>query len=76
VVPMLVDGAFECWPRNKKLPRPGKIVVAAAKPILPEELAQLSPAELSLRIRQALIDLQKQIGSPHAEASAERLASQ
>lgn len=75
VVPVLVDGAFEAWPRDKKLPRPGKVTVIAGKPIPPEELSKLSPAELSLRIRQALVELQKEIHSPHAEASAKRLAA-
>ncbi len=72
VVPVVIDGAFECWPRNKKLPHPGRIRILAGKPIPPEELAELSPADLALRIRQAMIELQKQLHSPHAEASAKR----
>ena len=76
VVPVLIDGAFEAWPRGQKLPHPGKVTVTAGKPIMPDELAKLSPADLSLRIRQALVDLQKQIGSPHAEASAARLSAE
>lgn len=70
VVPILIDGAFEAWPRSQKLPHPGKITVTAGKPILPEELAKLSSAELSLRIREALVDLQKN-GGQRAEYRSE-----
>jgi 1-acyl-sn-glycerol-3-phosphate acyltransferase len=27
VVPAVIDGAFECWPRHKKIFSPGRIVV-------------------------------------------------
>lgn len=76
IVPVLIEGAFEAWPRNQKIPGMGKVVVTAGKQILPEELANLSSEELAVRIRRALVDLQKQIGSPHAEASAKRLAEE
>ena len=32
-VPVLIDGAFETWPRTQMLPRPGNIVVRYAPPI-------------------------------------------
>ncbi len=33
VVPVAVDGTFECWPRHQKMFRPGRIRVKYGKPI-------------------------------------------
>ena len=33
VVPVTIDGAFECWPRHRKLFRPGKIRVMYGRPM-------------------------------------------
>ncbi|MBC7782361.1 MAG: 1-acyl-sn-glycerol-3-phosphate acyltransferase [Burkholderiales bacterium] len=33
VVPMAIAGAYEAWPRHRKLPRPGKIRIIYGKPI-------------------------------------------
>src|SRR4030042_467716 len=33
VVPVLIDGAFECWPRHRKFPKPGsKISITYCQP--------------------------------------------
>lgn len=37
IVPVLIDGAFEAWPRHRKLPGLGRITVAYGEPIYPEE---------------------------------------
>lgn len=33
VVPMVIDGAFECWPRTAKYPKPGRVGVLYGQPI-------------------------------------------
>ena len=33
VVPVVIEGAYECWPRHRKLPRPGKVTVVFGKPL-------------------------------------------
>jgi 1-acyl-sn-glycerol-3-phosphate acyltransferase len=76
VIPVLIDGAFEAWPRTKKLPRPHAIKVIYGSPITPEEIAGLSAGELAVRIRRELVALQAKVGSVHAEASARRLATE
>ncbi|MEE8384728.1 MAG: lysophospholipid acyltransferase family protein [Dehalococcoidia bacterium] len=38
IVPTVIDGAFEAWPRTKLLPRPGHIHVTYAEPIIPQEV--------------------------------------
>ncbi|OHB65048.1 MAG: hypothetical protein A2Y77_10275 [Planctomycetes bacterium RBG_13_62_9] len=39
VIPVLVDGGFECWPRHRKLPAPGNITVWFGE-ILPADRVQ------------------------------------
>lgn len=48
VLPAAVAGAFECWPRTRKLPRAGRAAVAYGRPIEP---AGMSPEELTARLR-------------------------
>jgi len=38
VVPVSIDGAFEAWPRDRRLPRFRRIRVSYGKPITPEDL--------------------------------------
>ena len=37
VVPTVIDGAFEAWPRSRLLPRPKQIAVIFGKPLLPAD---------------------------------------
>lgn len=41
VVPVVIDGAFECWPRTRKFPKLGKIRVVYGEPITPDQIAGL-----------------------------------
>ncbi len=72
VVPIVIDGAFEAWPRDRKFFRHSSIRVRYGKPIAYEELANLSADEISVRIRRELVELQKKLNSPHAAASEAR----
>jgi len=48
VVPVLVDGAFECWPRHKKLFSPGaRITICYGKPITAQQVKEMSDRELA-----------------------------
>ena len=73
VIPVVIDGAFEVWPRTRKFPRFGKIRVRYGEPIPYTELEKLSADQIALRIRQEMIKLQKRLGSAHAGASQKRL---
>jgi 1-acyl-sn-glycerol-3-phosphate acyltransferase len=33
VVPAAIEGTFECWPRQKKLPRPGRVRLVVGEPM-------------------------------------------
>ncbi len=47
VVPAVIDGAFECWPRHKKIFSPGRIVVCYGKAISAEQVKSMSDRELA-----------------------------
>lgn len=55
IVPTIILGAFECWPRNAKRPRPGRIMVSYGEPLTVEQMAAMSDeaivAELAERMR-------------------------
>lgn len=44
--PIAIAGAFEAWPRSRKLPRPAIIHVAFGEPITPAQIASWSEREL------------------------------
>ena len=37
LLPVCIEGAFECWPRTRLLPRPARVAVAFGEPIEPNE---------------------------------------
>ena len=60
-IPVLIDGAFEAWPRQQALPRPGSIVVRYAPPIPQHEVRKLEPAVLLECLRKVLIEMQTEV---------------
>jgi 1-acyl-sn-glycerol-3-phosphate acyltransferase len=61
VVPMVIDGAFEAWPRTHRLPRPHPIRVAYGQPVPLEEVAQGDPEVVMAAIRCQMLDLQAEL---------------
>ncbi|MCD4825501.1 MAG: 1-acyl-sn-glycerol-3-phosphate acyltransferase [Phycisphaerae bacterium] len=70
-VPVLIDGAYEAWPRSRPLPGAGDIIVQYGKPIHQSEARKLKPAEFAEHVRQKIIDIQtevrQRIGRPTLE---------
>ncbi len=60
-VPVVLDGAFEAWPRWQTLPSPGNVIVQYGPPIHRDDIAGLTNEELMARIRRAMIDMQAQM---------------
>jgi len=76
ILPTIIDGAFEAWPRDKKVPRVmggSTIRIYYGTPIPATEWKALSSEELARRIRWELVKLQYEIGSVHAERSRLRV---
>ena len=46
IVPVAIVGAFECWPRTRRFPRPGRIRLEFGRVIPAAEVAALSEREL------------------------------
>jgi 1-acyl-sn-glycerol-3-phosphate acyltransferase len=67
-VPVVIDGAFEAWPRTQLLPGPGNVVVRYAPPIPQAETRKMSAADLVAMLRRTIIDLQadtrRRVGRP------------
>jgi len=67
-VPMVIDGAFEAWPRSRPLPGFGRIYVRYGKPITPEQAQSMTRQqfvdEINRRLRTMQNDLRRQYGKP------------
>lgn len=63
ILPVAIAGAFEAWPRSRKLPSLGTIHVLYGKPISPQEIAGRDErellAEVERRVRQCHAILRK-----------------
>lgn len=53
IVPVRIEGAYEAWPRTKKLPRRHKVTVTYLPPIMPT--AEESYDQLAERVRRAIV---------------------
>jgi 1-acyl-sn-glycerol-3-phosphate acyltransferase len=73
VVPVVIDGAFDAWPRKARFPRPRRVRIAYGKPITPAEWKPLAPEDFAWHVRRVFVQLQEELGSPHAPASRQRL---
>jgi len=59
VVPVLIDGAFECWPRHKKIFSPGaQIVICYGKAITAEQVKNMNDKELAENLTDTLRRMQ------------------
>jgi 1-acyl-sn-glycerol-3-phosphate acyltransferase len=61
VIPAVIDGGFECWPRNKKFYRPYKVYVVYGKPILPQTIIEMGDREFAKHLTGLLRDMQTQL---------------
>lgn len=60
-VPVVIDGAFEAWPRTKGFPAPGIIVVQYGRPISQAEARRHKAGALLDDIRRTMIEIQTDI---------------
>ena len=58
-MPAVIDGAFECWPRDKKLPSIGaQIVVQYGEYITAERIKEMDDRELAEKLTDTLRRMQ------------------
>jgi len=60
-VPVVIDGAFEAWPRTQALPSPGHVVIQYGHPIPQDEARKLKAQALVDHVREILIDIQTDV---------------
>jgi 1-acyl-sn-glycerol-3-phosphate acyltransferase len=62
-VPVVIDGAFEAWPRSRLLPGLGEIRVLYGEPLTPDQTRALPKggyvAEINRRLRRLQTDLRR-----------------
>ncbi|MBN1490273.1 MAG: 1-acyl-sn-glycerol-3-phosphate acyltransferase [Phycisphaerae bacterium] len=58
IIPVVIEGAFEAWPRHHVLPRPGTISVRYGTPIIPAEHPEMNAAALMREVARQLRELQ------------------
>jgi 1-acyl-sn-glycerol-3-phosphate acyltransferase len=61
VVPAVIEGAFEAWPRTRWLPWPHPVRVAFGEPVWPQEAAAGDPGDLMEILRARMLDLQAEL---------------
>lgn len=61
IVPMVIDGIFEAWPKGQKYPKLGKVGVMYGKPFTPEYIASRTDEEFAAEITQTLRNLHAQL---------------
>lgn len=61
ILPVAIEGAFQAWPRWRRLPRWGIIHVHYGVPILPEELRQYDEAGLAAEVRRRVLACQARL---------------
>lgn len=63
VVPVAIEGAFEAWPRVRKLPKPtGRIGIMYGDPIPAEELLAMKPDAALKRLRDEVEAMRQTVG--------------
>ena len=73
IVPVAIVGAWECWPKTRLLPRPGRIRLEFGRVIRPEEIATLDDRTLVAECTQRLTELDAQARSVRAIAAPGRV---
>jgi len=60
-VPVVIDGAFESWPRTAKLPSLGTVVVQYGRPISQKQARRMEPHAFAEHVRQRIIEIQTDV---------------
>ncbi|HEY4761038.1 MAG TPA: lysophospholipid acyltransferase family protein [Thermoguttaceae bacterium] len=52
ILPVAIEGAYHCWPRSHKFPRPGVVYVCYGQPILTQQFASMDERDLIKLVEQ------------------------
>jgi 1-acyl-sn-glycerol-3-phosphate acyltransferase len=59
IVPTLILGAYEAWPRQASLPRPAPVVIAYGQPLPPDQIETLSDQKCIDVVRESIAQMMK-----------------
>jgi len=63
VLPAVIEGAYECWPRHQKRPKLGKVAVIYGRPISAEQIKQMGDEAFAEMLTNELRRLQNECRS-------------
>ncbi len=61
IIPSVIDGAFECWPRHNYFFRPYKIYVTYGQPISPQTIIDMGDREFAQYLTKIMRDMQTEL---------------
>jgi 1-acyl-sn-glycerol-3-phosphate acyltransferase len=61
IVPIVIDGAFECWPRTKRIFSSGRITIAYGNLIPPEKIKEMGDEKFAVYLTGILRQMQNEI---------------
>ena len=61
ILPVVIEGAYDVWPRHKRFPGTGVIHVHYGPPIPPEQIAELGERKLVEEVRRRLCECQAMV---------------
>ena len=61
IIPTVIDGAFECWPRNKKIFSCGSIWVQFGQTVTAEQAKEMGDEKLAQHLTKTLRQMQNDI---------------
>lgn len=67
IVPVLIDGAFECWPRHKKFFSAGPVIVCYGKAITAEQAERMNDKKLAELLTRTVRHMQNDYRLKHGK---------
>lgn len=61
IIPSVIDGGYECWPRHRIFYRPYKVYISYGKPIPPQTIINMGDREFAKYLTNVLRDMQTQL---------------
>lgn len=59
LIPTMILGAYEAWPRNAKGPHPAPVIVAYGEPVLPEQAREMPEGDCIALLRSRIIEMMR-----------------
>ena len=61
VIPVAIEGAFECWPRHKKYPKLGRVYVKYGEGFTPQQIKELGDEGFAREFNERLHKMQNEL---------------